>query len=175
MFPRQVAKEEVIENLKKIFSRGGFSEPSREKEGYIKMGDKIIKKKFEVLEEGIEYIYDKEDGEIFIPIKNREIDIKDRNSEIYQARDGEYTLIVINTGEENQHGLLIDAEGKIIAEMINYRRSKNKIIGLKVEDDKVLVFAESKASIGDKKIFYKLEIEKDRYDGQPDHYNVSAL
>jgi hypothetical protein len=172
---RRVDKKDVVENLELIYKDKNFSIPTTTTKGAFFMGGKKIKEediKYANYK-GAEYIQDKEGKELFINNKTH-ITEKIKNVEIYQANDQKYNLVVIRCGEVSEDGLVFDENRDIVVQIMNYRKDKNRLIGMKVEKDKIKLFAESTSGLGDK-YYYELKFPTKKEGPQPHYYNLSAL
>jgi len=175
---RRIEKEEVVENLEPIYSEGKFVIPFKITKGAFFVGDQ--KKKEGDIEyaryKGIDYIKDIDEKELFINSSTKYglhvTDVKE-DVEVYQASDKDYTLIVLRHGENSESAFVYDKNQTIIAEIMNYIRSKNRLVGMKVENDRIKLFAESTSGIGEK-YYYKLEFPTKK-EGGIYFYNLSAL
>lgn len=95
--------------------------------------------------------------------------------EILQAHDKGYNMLVINVGYNAQDACIYDDKGKIIGQIGCSRREKNKLLGMKVVNDKIEIYAESKSDSGDK-YYYKLIFSKKlKPFERPPYYNLSGL
>ncbi|MEM4647880.1 MAG: hypothetical protein QXO12_01020 [Candidatus Pacearchaeota archaeon] len=173
---KRISEREVIKNLEPIWKDGKFLKKTEKIKGAISTKpDKLID--FYYLNyKGIDYFYSEDEDTIFTKVKNKPgpnfvKDLSKYNVEILQAYDNGYNLIVINSGQ-NQDCLVYNEEGKLIGHLYSYRREKNKLIGMKVIEDKVELYAESKSEI-DKNHYYKLILKQKS--NKCESYNLSGL
>jgi hypothetical protein len=170
----RVDKKRVVENLKPVFEKGRFRVKSEPKQAVLSVGGKPRGQATEVEyaeNDEVKYTHLAEAKTLFIaPPNSSQVKARD-DTDVWQARSEGYSLIVINSGEEQQDGLVYDKDGNVIAQVGSYRRGEGRrLLGMKAEKDEISLFAE-----GGEGYFYELRFPSKPKSRQPAWYNISAL
>ena len=108
---KSICEKEAVRNLEQIFNKGKFSKKAEKKSGYILVGGKKSKLvELDTLKEGgLTYSLSKDTKEVYINSDNPAKWIySNEDVEILQASQGKYSVVVINSGENSQEGLVLD-------------------------------------------------------------------
>jgi len=159
VLPSRITKDEALSNLEKIFSNGKFNvEPSQAK-AKIGYGEKMQDEDVEIaIKNNIGYVYVPRLETLLVSDvrTDRPFCEAKSNTSVSQASCGQYNLLVIESSETREDGLLLSHEG-IIGEIMNYRKDKNKLIGMRVFNNRIEIYATSTSGAGDV-YFYKLTL-----------------
>jgi len=108
---KSICEKEAVRNLEQIFNKCKFSKKAEKKSGYILVGGKKSKLvELDTLKEGgLTYSLSKDTKEVYINSDNPAKWIySNEDVEILQASQGKYSVVVINSGENSQEGLVLD-------------------------------------------------------------------